>query len=96
MDVCKCVVTLWHGDTLNSRRAASPLVRLVERRERWEVLDHPQDVLPQHWDATRGLLVTSTPELAPHQRRRIFELSTDLACIAALHGGFLVVLGSNS
>ncbi|GFV21790.1 HTH_Tnp_Tc3_2 domain-containing protein [Trichonephila clavipes] len=36
MDVYKCVVHLWHGDALNSRRAASPLVRLVEGEERWE------------------------------------------------------------
>ncbi|GFY10661.1 hypothetical protein TNCV_2194821 [Trichonephila clavipes] len=30
MDVCKCIVPSWHGGTLNSRRAASPLVKLVE------------------------------------------------------------------
>ncbi|GFW37966.1 hypothetical protein TNCV_4631671 [Trichonephila clavipes] len=41
MDVCKCIMPLRHGGTLNSRRAASPLVRLVEREERWEALDHP-------------------------------------------------------
>ncbi|GFV70655.1 uncharacterized protein TNCV_3842341 [Trichonephila clavipes] len=34
MDVCKCIVPSRHGGTLNSRRAASPLVRLVEREER--------------------------------------------------------------
>ncbi|GFX61520.1 hypothetical protein TNCV_2744951 [Trichonephila clavipes] len=34
MDVCKCVVTFRHGCTLNSRRAASPLVWLVEGEER--------------------------------------------------------------
>ncbi|GFS97447.1 hypothetical protein TNCV_733771 [Trichonephila clavipes] len=28
--------------TLNIRRAASPLVRLVEGEERWETPDHPQ------------------------------------------------------
>ncbi|GFX11535.1 hypothetical protein TNCV_5141111 [Trichonephila clavipes] len=33
MDVCKCIVPLRHGGALNSSRAASPLVRLVERRE---------------------------------------------------------------
>ncbi|GFW33258.1 uncharacterized protein TNCV_2859361 [Trichonephila clavipes] len=38
--------------TLNSRRAASPLVRLVEEEERWEALDHPQGVLSQNWDET--------------------------------------------
>ncbi|GFX03987.1 hypothetical protein TNCV_4678911 [Trichonephila clavipes] len=34
MDVCKCIVPSWHGCTLNSRRAASPLLRLVEGEER--------------------------------------------------------------
>ncbi|GFW57837.1 uncharacterized protein TNCV_2927561 [Trichonephila clavipes] len=40
MDVGKCRVPLWHGGTLNNRRAASPLVRLVEGEERWEAPDH--------------------------------------------------------
>ncbi|GFT15511.1 hypothetical protein TNCV_3265181 [Trichonephila clavipes] len=31
------------GGTLNSRRASSLLVRLVEEEERWEVPDHPQN-----------------------------------------------------
>ncbi|GFX09324.1 hypothetical protein TNCV_1887371 [Trichonephila clavipes] len=41
MDVCKCIVLLQQGegDTLNSRRAASPVLRLVEREEMWEVPD---------------------------------------------------------
>ncbi|GFX66405.1 hypothetical protein TNCV_343791 [Trichonephila clavipes] len=34
MDVCKSIVPLRHGGTLNSRQATSPLVRLVE--EKWE------------------------------------------------------------
>ncbi|GFX53490.1 hypothetical protein TNCV_4652761 [Trichonephila clavipes] len=38
--------------TLNSRRAASPLVRLVEGEERWEAPDHPQGVLSLNWDET--------------------------------------------
>ncbi|GFX58353.1 uncharacterized protein TNCV_205401 [Trichonephila clavipes] len=42
MDVCKCIVPLQHGSTLNSRRAASPLVWLVEKVKGWEVPDHPQ------------------------------------------------------
>ncbi|GFU99120.1 hypothetical protein TNCV_1228341 [Trichonephila clavipes] len=45
-DVCKCIVPLRFGDTLNSRRAASPLVWLVEAVERWEAAEHP-GVLPQ-------------------------------------------------
>ncbi|GFW24102.1 uncharacterized protein TNCV_4951461 [Trichonephila clavipes] len=49
MDACKCIVPLRHEDTLNSRRAASPLVRLVEREERWEAPDHPQGILHINW-----------------------------------------------
>ncbi|PRD27058.1 UNVERIFIED_CONTAM: hypothetical protein NCL1_36380 [Trichonephila clavipes] len=52
MDVCKCIVPAWHGGTLNSRRAASPLVRLVEGKERLEASDHPQSVLPLNWGGT--------------------------------------------
>ncbi|GFV29025.1 uncharacterized protein TNCV_1378761 [Trichonephila clavipes] len=48
MDVCKCIVPARHGGTLNSRRAASPFVRLVEGEERWKASDHPQSV-PLNW-----------------------------------------------
>ncbi|GFV34843.1 gag-pol polyprotein [Trichonephila clavipes] len=48
MDVCKCIVPLRHGGTLNRRRAASPLVGLVEGEERWRPLTTP-GVLPQNW-----------------------------------------------
>ncbi|GFW36656.1 hypothetical protein TNCV_1956561 [Trichonephila clavipes] len=30
------------GGTLNSRRAASPLVRLVDGEEKWDAPDHPR------------------------------------------------------
>ncbi|GFW81032.1 uncharacterized protein TNCV_4804001 [Trichonephila clavipes] len=46
MDICKCIVPSLHGSTLNSRRVASPLVRLAEREEKWEASDHNQGVLP--------------------------------------------------
>ncbi|GFW99804.1 uncharacterized protein TNCV_3420331 [Trichonephila clavipes] len=49
MDVYNCIVPARHGGTLNSRRVASPLVRLVEGEERWEASDHPQSVLPLNW-----------------------------------------------
>ncbi|GFW72357.1 uncharacterized protein TNCV_703941 [Trichonephila clavipes] len=52
MDVCKCIVPLRHGSTLNNLRAASSLARLVEGEERWEAPDHPQGVLPQNWGET--------------------------------------------
>ncbi|GFY19789.1 uncharacterized protein TNCV_4649591 [Trichonephila clavipes] len=42
MDVCKCIVPSRHGGTLNSRQAASPLVRFVKGEERWEAPDHPR------------------------------------------------------
>ncbi|GFW75568.1 uncharacterized protein TNCV_4427511 [Trichonephila clavipes] len=48
-----CLFTNIHAfvawSTLNSRRAASPLVRLVEGEETWKAPDHPQRVLPQNW-----------------------------------------------
>ncbi|GFU51026.1 zinc finger protein [Trichonephila clavipes] len=39
--------------TLSSRPAASPLVKLVEREERWEAPGHPQGVSLQNWDGTK-------------------------------------------
>ncbi|GFV82786.1 uncharacterized protein TNCV_4147541 [Trichonephila clavipes] len=48
MDVCKRIMPLRHGGTLNSRR----VVWLVEGEERWEVSDHPQSVLPLNWGGT--------------------------------------------
>ncbi|GFV46904.1 DUF4817 domain-containing protein [Trichonephila clavipes] len=35
--------------TPKSLRAASPLVRLGQGKERWEAPDHTQGVLPQNW-----------------------------------------------
>ncbi|GFV87524.1 uncharacterized protein TNCV_3281621 [Trichonephila clavipes] len=52
MGIYKCIVTSRHGGILNSRRAVSPLVRLMEGEERWEALDYPQGVLPQNWGGT--------------------------------------------
>ncbi|GFV40939.1 uncharacterized protein TNCV_2665301 [Trichonephila clavipes] len=52
MDVCKCMVHLRYGVTLNSSRTASPLVRLMEVEKRWEAPGHTQGVLPQNWGET--------------------------------------------
>ncbi|GFV16483.1 uncharacterized protein TNCV_4785451 [Trichonephila clavipes] len=41
-DVCKCIVPSHFRDTLNNRRSASPLVRLVEGEERWEAPGIPE------------------------------------------------------
>ncbi|GFX48075.1 uncharacterized protein TNCV_4114101 [Trichonephila clavipes] len=53
MDVCECIVPSRYGSTLNSCRAASPLVRLVEVEERWEAPDYLKVVLPQKWGETK-------------------------------------------
>ncbi|GFX51616.1 hypothetical protein TNCV_5013201 [Trichonephila clavipes] len=50
------------------------------------------------WTTPEPEVTWTTPELlttTPHHGR-MFQLSIDLTCIAALHGGSLVVLGSNS
>ncbi|GFS71819.1 cullin-4A [Trichonephila clavipes] len=52
MDVFNCMVPSRQESTLNSRRGASPLERLVEVQDRWEVPDHSQDLLPQNWGET--------------------------------------------
>ncbi|GFY13064.1 uncharacterized protein TNCV_666261 [Trichonephila clavipes] len=54
MDVCKCIVPFRHGGILNSRQAASPLVSVMEREERWKASDPspPQGFLPQNWGGT--------------------------------------------
>ncbi|GFW86560.1 hypothetical protein TNCV_4333441 [Trichonephila clavipes] len=56
-----------------------------------------------HVILNHGQMTWTTPELAPalltttpHQREEASQLSIYLTCIAALHGGSLVVLGSNS
>ncbi|GFX58081.1 hypothetical protein TNCV_4048391 [Trichonephila clavipes] len=43
---------LRHGDTLSSRRTASPLIKLVNGEERGKALTLPQGVLPQNWGGT--------------------------------------------
>ncbi|GFX42399.1 uncharacterized protein TNCV_1519631 [Trichonephila clavipes] len=47
------LVHLRHGGTLNSRRAARPLVRMVEGEERWEAPNHPQGFLSLNWGGTK-------------------------------------------
>ncbi|GFW22229.1 hypothetical protein TNCV_1429831 [Trichonephila clavipes] len=36
MDICKCIVPLWHVGTLNRLRVTSPLVRFMEGEEEWD------------------------------------------------------------
>ncbi|GFU22020.1 hypothetical protein TNCV_405781 [Trichonephila clavipes] len=52
-----------------------------------------------HVVLNHGRVTWTAPELAPpspnyYTNERMFQLSTDLACTAALHGGSLVVLGT--
>ncbi|GFX70596.1 cullin-4A [Trichonephila clavipes] len=69
MDICECIVPLRLGGTLNSRCAASPLVRLGE--ERWEAPDHPQGVLFLNWVETElnrsvtCMVIKPTTSLSP-------------------------------
>ncbi|GFV28039.1 hypothetical protein TNCV_187151 [Trichonephila clavipes] len=42
LDVCKCIVSSRQGATLNSRRATSPLVRLVAGNESLEAPGSPK------------------------------------------------------
>ncbi|GFT86828.1 uncharacterized protein TNCV_4164001 [Trichonephila clavipes] len=46
IDVCKCIVPSRHGGTLNSRRAASPLSKLLAGDERWEAPNPPLGCSP--------------------------------------------------
>ncbi|GFY18927.1 hypothetical protein TNCV_3876151 [Trichonephila clavipes] len=46
MDVCKSIVPSRHRGTLNSRRAVSPLVRLVAGDKRWEYPYPPPECSP--------------------------------------------------
>ncbi|GFS82166.1 cullin-4A [Trichonephila clavipes] len=79
MDVCKCIVPSRYGDTLNSHRAASPLVRLVEEEEMWESPDHPQGVLPQNCNGTKQNLTVTYMVLKTkaYDKRKNLALSHD-------------------
>ncbi|GFU70642.1 hypothetical protein TNCV_527951 [Trichonephila clavipes] len=52
MDVCKCIVPLRDGSTLNSRQVASPLVRLLEGKRGGRPLKPIQGVLPSNRGTT--------------------------------------------
>ncbi|GFW44780.1 hypothetical protein TNCV_4510941 [Trichonephila clavipes] len=56
--------------------------------------DGPRNLEP--WSSDVDDTRADTPSLNYHTNGRTFQLSTDLTCIAALHGGSSVVLGSNS
>ncbi|GFV99509.1 hypothetical protein TNCV_5078731 [Trichonephila clavipes] len=43
-----------HNGSLETCRAASPLVRLLEAEERWEAPDYRRGVLSQKWGGTES------------------------------------------
>ncbi|GFT49226.1 uncharacterized protein TNCV_4582391 [Trichonephila clavipes] len=80
-------------ESSKSLRSCSPNHKTTGRATATRGLLATDHVILNH-----GQVTWTTPELAPplltttpHQRRRFS--STDLTCIAALHGGSLVVLG---
>ncbi|GFV57353.1 uncharacterized protein TNCV_3285811 [Trichonephila clavipes] len=75
MDVCKCIAPLRHGSTLNSRRAASPLVWLLEGEERWEAPDHLQGFLPLNWGGTEQKRTITCMVSKANDRRKILALN---------------------
>ncbi|GFW40168.1 uncharacterized protein TNCV_5118511 [Trichonephila clavipes] len=77
--VFKSPMHLRHGGTQNSRRAASPLVRLVEGEERWEDPNHPQGVLPKNWSGTEQTRTVTCMVLKAkaNDRRKNLALSHD-------------------
>ncbi|GFV59201.1 uncharacterized protein TNCV_2339421 [Trichonephila clavipes] len=78
MNVCKCIVPSQHGDTLNSHRATSLLVRLVEGEERWQAPDYSQGVLSQNWsEAELSRLVSCMVLNATVNGRRHLALCQD-------------------
>ncbi|GFV90035.1 uncharacterized protein TNCV_4643751 [Trichonephila clavipes] len=67
------------GGTLNSCRAASSLVRLMEKEERWEAPDYPQGVLPQNKGGTEQNRIVTCMVLKPkaNDRRKNLALNRD-------------------
>ncbi|GFT30458.1 uncharacterized protein TNCV_2377461 [Trichonephila clavipes] len=67
----KRIVPSRHGSTLNSHLAASPLLRLVEKKVKYEAPNHPQRLLPQNWGGTeKNRIVTYMVLNAKHNDRR--------------------------
>ncbi|GFV43644.1 hypothetical protein TNCV_2679451 [Trichonephila clavipes] len=82
MSVCKCIVPVRHGSTLNICPAASLLAWLMKEK-RWD----PLDVLPQNWGGTKpmGAKQLRTNPIEAHETHRsklfvtIYFMGLDLA-----------------
>ncbi|GFX03956.1 uncharacterized protein TNCV_4678611 [Trichonephila clavipes] len=69
------------GGTLNSLRAASPLMSLVKEEERWEAPNRPQGVLPQNLgESELNRSVTCMVLKATANNRHHLALSHDEFC----------------
>ncbi|GFV71751.1 uncharacterized protein TNCV_777681 [Trichonephila clavipes] len=79
MDVSKCILPSRYGGALNSRRAANPLVKLMEREGRWAASDNPQGVLPQNWKGIEQYCTVPCMVLKDkaNDKRRNLALSRD-------------------
>ncbi|GFW60596.1 hypothetical protein TNCV_569421 [Trichonephila clavipes] len=84
MGVFKCIVFSRHRGTLNIRRAASPLVRLVERVMRWEA-SAPQGVFVKIQDGTEPNRTVTGMMLKPTANDNLFATSLNLMLL--LRGG---------
>ncbi|GFT17713.1 hypothetical protein TNCV_2588111 [Trichonephila clavipes] len=80
MDVCKFIVPLWHGGTLNSRRAASPLVWLEEGEERWaQILNRREQYSSGRFIQVQHL--TSIAQFTLKHLRYPLSNSVELSCV---------------
>ncbi|GFV35597.1 hypothetical protein TNCV_3473681 [Trichonephila clavipes] len=74
MDGCKYIVPSRQGGILNSRRAASPLVLLVEGEDRWEV---PNPVLSLKIGVEPRKITCMVLKAKANYRHKILALSHD-------------------
>ncbi|GFT10742.1 transposable element Tcb1 transposase [Trichonephila clavipes] len=75
MFACKSLVPLRQGSTLNSRRAACPLMKWV--KERWEATDHPKP--------STEINIPETPYVSVEDPTcRVFNLSLNLSWLTVV------------
>ncbi|GFW97870.1 transposable element Tc3 transposase [Trichonephila clavipes] len=79
MDVCKRILPLRHGCTLNRRRAASPLVRWVEGKGSWP--PRSCDLTPLDyflWGYVKSLIYADKPQTLDHLEDNIRRVIADI------------------
>ncbi|GFV88512.1 uncharacterized protein TNCV_1243251 [Trichonephila clavipes] len=70
-------VPLRHEGTVNSRRAANLLMRLVKGEEKWEISGHHQGFLSLNWGGTGQNRAITCMVLKADDRRKNLALSCD-------------------